>query len=70
MIIEGLKMPEEEIFRRFGNVRKKMSEKDIELLVVFSGPGSMRYGQRGHVLYLSGYEPYFGNSMMILMKAS
>ncbi len=66
MIIEGLKMPEEEIFRRFGNVRKKMSEKDIELLVVFSGPGSMRYGQRGHVLYLSGYEPYFGNSMMIL----
>jgi Xaa-Pro aminopeptidase len=66
MIIEGLKMPEEEIFRRFGNVRKKMSEKDIEVLVVFSGPGSMRYGQRGHVLYLSGYEPYFGNSMMIL----
>ena len=26
----------------------------------------MRYGQRGHVMYLSGYEPYFGDTMMLL----
>lgn len=43
-----------------------MVERALEFLVVFSAPGSMRFGQRGHVLYLSGYEPYFGNSMMVL----
>jgi len=26
----------------------------------------MRHGQRGHVMYLSGYEPYFGDTMCIL----
>ena len=26
----------------------------------------MRYEQRGHVLYVSGYEPYFGDTMAIL----
>ena len=63
---EGCKIPEEEISRRLGNVRRKMAEKDIKVLVVFSAPGSLRFGQRGHVLYLSGYEPYFGDCMMIL----
>jgi Xaa-Pro aminopeptidase len=43
-----------------------MAERGIEVLVVFSGPGSLRFGQRGHVLYLSGYEPYFGDCMLIL----
>ncbi len=66
MYEEGVKIPEEEISRRLGNVRRRMEEKDIEVLVVFSAPGSLRYGQRGHVLYLSGYEPYFGDCMMIL----
>jgi hypothetical protein len=66
MMNEGFKIPEEEISRRLGNVRRKMAEKDIEVLVVFSAPGSLRFGQRGHVLYLSGYEPYFGDCMMIL----
>jgi Xaa-Pro aminopeptidase len=66
MIKEGIKIPEEEISRRLSNVRRKMAEKDIEVLVVFSAPGSLRFGQRGHVLYLSGYEPYFGSCMMVL----
>jgi Xaa-Pro aminopeptidase len=63
---EGSTIPEAEICRRLGNVRSKMAEKDIEVLVVFSAPGSLRFGQRGHVLYLSGYEPYFGDCMLIL----
>jgi Xaa-Pro aminopeptidase len=63
---DGITIPEEEIYRRLRNVRRKMTEKDIEVLVVFSSPGSLRFGQRGHVLYLSGYEPYFGNCMMVL----
>ncbi|MHC4707663.1 MAG: M24 family metallopeptidase [Planctomycetota bacterium] len=66
MMKEGFEIPEEEIFRRFRNVRRKMAEKEIEVLVVFSAPGSLKFGQRGHVLYLSGYEPYFGDCMMIL----
>jgi Xaa-Pro aminopeptidase len=66
MMKEGVVIPEEEIARRLGNVRRKMAEIDIEVLVVFSAPGSLRFGQRGHVLYLSGYEPYFGDCMMIL----
>jgi Xaa-Pro aminopeptidase len=66
MMKEGVQIPEEEISRRLSNVRRKMAEKDIEALVVFSAPGSLRFGQRGHVLYLSGYEPYFGECMMIL----
>ena len=66
MVIDKFEIPEEEISRRFSNVRRKMAKKDIEILVVFSAPGSLRFGQRGHVLYLSGYEPYFGDCMMIL----
>ncbi|MEM2839847.1 MAG: Xaa-Pro peptidase family protein [Thermoplasmata archaeon] len=48
------------------NVRAGMEKRGLELLLTFSSPGSMRYGQRGHVLYLSGYEPYFGDTMMLL----
>lgn len=66
MMKEGFKIPEAEISRRLSNVRRKMAKKDIEVLVVFSAPGSLRFGQRGHVLYLSGYEPYFGDCMMVL----
>ena len=66
MMKEGSTIPEEEISRRLGNVRSRMAEQDVEVLVVFSAPGSLRFGQRGHVLYLSGYEPYFGDCMMIL----
>jgi len=43
-----------------------MAGRGLEALIVFSSPGSLRFGQRGHVLYLSGYEPYFGDCMMIL----
>jgi hypothetical protein len=41
--------PEEEFARRLKNVRNKMEEKGIDVLVVYSGPGSIRFGQRGHV---------------------
>lgn len=43
-----------------------MEKRGLDLLIVFSSPGSMRYAQRGHVLYLSGYEPYFGDTLMLL----
>lgn len=61
-----LRFPQQEFDRRGDIVRKMMGEEGLDLLVVFSAPGSMRYGQRGHVMYLSGYEPYFGNTMMLL----
>ena len=60
--------PEEEFARRLKNVRNKMEEKGIDVLVVYSGPGSIRFGQRGHVMYLTGYEPYFGDTMVILPR--
>jgi Xaa-Pro aminopeptidase len=56
----------DEMARRIRNLRKRMDERAIDVLVVFSAPGSLRFGQRGHVLYLSGYEPYFGDCMLIL----
>ena len=43
-----------------------MVDLDLDGIAVFSAPGSMRYGQRGHVLYVAGYEPYFGDAMTIL----
>jgi Xaa-Pro aminopeptidase len=43
-----------------------MADRGLEALIVFSAPGSLRFGQRGHVLYLSGYEPYFGDCMLLL----
>ena len=64
--VEGIVIPKEEFSNRISKTRQKMLNKGIDVLVVFSGPGSLRYGQRGHVLYLSGYEPYFGDCMMIL----
>ena len=60
-----MRFPKQEFKARVQNVRKAMSARRLEFLVVFSSPGSMRFGQRGHVLYLSGYEPYFGNTMLI-----
>ena len=64
--MRGLRFPKEETACRVGRIRKIMERCGIDLLVVFSSPGSMRYGQRGHVMYLSGYEPYFGNAMVII----
>jgi hypothetical protein len=55
--MRGLRFPKEETARRVGRIRKTMERRGIDLLAVFSSPGSMRYGQRGHVMYLSGYEP-------------
>lgn len=62
----GLFTPESEFLRRLKNVRAKMRDRGIDVLVIFSAPGSIRFGQRGHVLYVSGYEPYFGNTMVVL----
>jgi Xaa-Pro aminopeptidase len=62
----GLRFPKEETARRASRVRVSMEERSIDLLAVFSSPGSMRYGQRGHVLYVSGYEPYFGDTMVLI----
>ena len=59
-------VPQREIEMRVASVRRRMAGSGLEALVVFSSPGSLRFGQRGHVLYLSGYEPYFGDCMMIL----
>ena len=64
--MRGLRFPKEETARRVARIRKTMERRGIDLLGVFSSPGSMRYGQRGHVMYLSGYEPYFGNTMVII----
>lgn len=60
--------PQSEFSRRLKNVRAKMKGRGIDVLVVYSGPGSLRFGQRGHVMYISGYEPYFGDTMIILPR--
>ena len=60
--------PQSEFSRRLKNVRAKMEGRGIDVLVVYSGPGSLRFGQRGHVMYISGYEPYFGDTMVILPR--
>ncbi len=64
--MRGLRFPKVEFESRVRAVREMMRAESLDILAVFSSPGSMRYGQRGHVMYLSGYEPYFGNTMMIL----
>lgn len=64
--LDGVSIPRHEIDRRIAAVRQRMAGRGLEALIAFSSPGSMRFGQRGHVLYLSGYEPYFGDCMMIL----
>lgn len=58
--------PQSEFSRRLKNVRAKMKARGIDVLVIYSAPGSIRFGQRGHVMYISGYEPYFGNTMVVL----
>ena len=58
--------PENEALRRLKNVRKQMEKRGYDALIIYSGPGSLRFGQRGHVMYLSNYEPYFGDTMMVL----
>ncbi len=63
---DELGIPSHEIDRRLAAVRRRMAGRGLELLIVFSSPGNLRFGQRGHVLYLSGYEPYFGDCMMLL----
>lgn len=64
--MKGLRFPRAETTRRIESLRRSMEERGLDVIVVFSSPGSMRYGQRGHVLYISGYEPYFGDSMVIV----
>jgi Xaa-Pro aminopeptidase len=59
-------IPRVEMDRRLAGVRQRMAGKGLEALIVFSSPGAIRFGQRGHVLYLTGYEPYFGDCMAIL----
>lgn len=58
--------PQTEFSKRLKNVRLQMKERGLDMLVIFSSPGSLRFGQRGHVMYMSGYEPYFGDTMMVL----
>lgn len=58
--------PQNEFSRRLKNVRAKMKDRGLDVLVIYSAPGSIRFGQRGHVMYISGYEPYFGNTMVVL----
>jgi hypothetical protein len=61
LALDEVSIPRHEIDRRIASVRRRMAGRGLEVLVVFSSPGSLRFGQRGHVLYLSGYEPYFGD---------
>ena len=58
--------PEGEFLRRLKNVRKQMEKRGFDALVIYSSQGSLRFGQRGHVMYMSNYEPYFGDTMMVL----
>ena len=58
--------PEGEFLRRLKNVRKQMEKRGFDALIIYSCPGSLRFGQRGHVMYMSNYEPYFGDTMMVL----
>ncbi len=60
--------PRTEIDRRLTAVRAGMEARDLDLLLIYSTPGSLRFGQRGHVMYLSGYEPYFGDTMLLLPR--
>jgi Xaa-Pro aminopeptidase len=58
--------PQDEFLRRLKNVRKQMEKRGFDALVIYSSQGSLRFGQRGHVMYMSNYEPYFGDTMMVL----
>ena len=58
--------PEEEFLRRLKNVRKQMEKRGFDALIIYSCPGSLRFGQRGHVVYMSNQEPYYSDTMMVL----
>lgn len=58
--------PKVEYKPRLERVRKRMKEERIGMLLDHSIPGSLRFGYKGHVLYLSGYEPYTGTATVIL----
>ena len=58
--------PEEEFLRRLNNVRKQMEKRSFDALIIYSWSGSLHFGQRGHVMYMSNYETYFGDTMMVL----
>lgn len=60
--------PRSEFERRLAAIRAAMSTRDLDLLLIYSQPGCMRFGQRGHVMYVSGYEPYFGDTMVLLPR--
>jgi hypothetical protein len=66
--LDDMGVPGAETKRRIAAVRQGMADRGLEALLVFSSPGSLRFGERGHVLYLSGHEPYFGDCMMILPR--
>lgn len=65
-LVKEVMPPQSEFSRRLKNIRARMEDRGIDVLVIYSGPGSLRFGQRGHVMYVSGYEPYFGDTMVIL----
>lgn len=65
-LIKQARPPQNEFSRRLKHIRSRMEERDIDILIIYSNPGSLRFGQRGHVMYVSGYEPYFGDTMVIL----
>jgi Xaa-Pro aminopeptidase len=60
--------PSSEFDRRLAAIRARMDARDLDLLLIYSTPGSLRFGQRGHVMYVSGYEPYFGDTMLLLPR--
>jgi Xaa-Pro aminopeptidase len=60
--------PEEEFLRRHKNVRAQMEKRGFDALLIYSSHGSLRFGQRGHVMYMSNYETYFGDTMIVLPR--
>ena len=60
--------PSAEFDRRLAAIRAGMEARDLDLLLIYSTPGSLRFGQRGHVMYVSGHEPYFGDTMLLLPR--
>jgi Xaa-Pro aminopeptidase len=60
--------PKSEFDRRLKAIRARMEARSLDLLLIYSTPGSPRFGQRGHVMYVSGYEPYFGDTMLLLPR--
>ena len=60
--------PRIEFDRRLAAIRARMEARNLDLLLIYSTPGSLRFGQRGHVMYVSGYEPYFGDTMLLMQS--